>query len=92
MPKISKKVNKTVRELFIYVSLIFILLLTYINIENYLIPKDVEVLGAETQNLEEEYWNNLLEKNPDYIPGLIETGRIDKARQVDPNNELVIYN
>lgn len=62
---------------------ITLLLLSALNIENYLTPK--EVLGIETENKEEAFWNEFLEKNPDYIPGWIELGRLDKVKQIDPN-------
>jgi hypothetical protein len=82
---VSIKVNKSVRGLLIYVSLLFILLLTSININNYLKPKVIKVLGAETQNKEEKFWQDFLAKNPNYIPGLIETGDLHKAKEIDPN-------
>lgn len=71
--------------LFFYISIITLLLLSALNIENYLAPK--EVLGIETESgdREIEYWNEFLTKNPDYIPGWIEMGRWDKVRQIDPN-------
>jgi hypothetical protein len=81
----AKKVNKAAKELFIYVFLLFILLLTSINIDNYLRPKETKVLGSETKNTEPVFWQNFLAQNPDYIPGWIETGRIDKAHEIDPN-------
>jgi hypothetical protein len=79
------KVNKSVKELLIYVFLLFILLLTSINISNYLKPKNTKVLGTETENKEEEFWQEFLTKNPNYIPGLIKVGNLQRAKQIDPN-------
>lgn len=81
----AKRVNKVAKELFIYVFLLFILLLTSINIGNYLAPKETKVLGSETENKEEVFWQDFLNKNPDYIPGWIEMGRTDKVTEIDPN-------
>jgi len=79
------RVNKIAKELFIYVFLLFILLITLINIDNYLKPREIKVLGSETENKEAIFWQGFLTRNPDYIPGWIETGRTDKAHEVDPN-------
>jgi hypothetical protein len=81
----AKKVNKIAKELFIYVFLLLILLITSVNINNYLKSKDTKVLGSETQNKEVVFWQNFLTKNPTYVPGWIETGRMDKAGEIDPN-------
>jgi hypothetical protein len=83
----ANKVNKVARQLFIYVALLFILLLAAVNIENYQTPgKPVKVLGTETQiNNDQKFWQDFLSKNPNYIPGLIETGRLDKVKEIDPN-------
>ena len=81
----AKKVNKAAKELFIYVFFVFILLMTSINIANYLTPKETKVLGSETENTESIFWRSFLAQNPNYIPGWIETGRVDKAREIDPN-------
>ena len=90
MPKTAKRnklLNKISKELFIYVVFLFILLLASVNIDTYLKPidADVKVLGAETQNKEGAFWQDFLSKHPDYIPGWIEVGRIDKANEIDPN-------
>jgi hypothetical protein len=88
MPKTANRknpLNKASKELFIYVLFLFILLLASINIDTYLTPVSTKVLGAETQNKEDVFWQDFLNKNPDYIPGWIETGRLDKAREIDPN-------
>lgn len=87
----AKKVNKFAKEIFIYKELcvyfflLVVLLLTSINIDGYLKSKQTKVLGTETENKEEIFWQDFLTKNPDYIPGWIETGKIDKAMKIDPN-------
>ncbi len=81
----AKRVNKIAKEIFIYVFLLFILLITSINIDNYLVPKETKVLGSKTENKEGVFWQDFLTKNPDYVPGWIEIGRTDKAREIDPN-------
>lgn len=50
-----------------------------------------KVLGAKTESentllLEEQtYWEELLNKNPDYLPGWLEIGRLDKVYEINPN-------
>ncbi len=80
----AKKINANAKTLFIYVAVLFILLLASRNIGAYLTPKTV--LGvSSTRDSASEFWSGFLEKNPNYIPGLIETGRADKASEIDPN-------
>jgi hypothetical protein len=84
----AKKVNNSVKEIFIFTLLLIILVLTAININNYLKPKQIKILGAETKNdndTEKTFWQNLLTKNPNYIPGWIEIGQENKAYEIDPN-------
>ena len=84
----AKKVNQAARQLLMFTAIIFILLLASANIGSYLTPK--KVLGAETQvNLEEKFWQEFLDKNPNYIPGWIEIGRTDKVKEIDPNYLIV---
>jgi len=84
--------SETIKEILIYIALLLIIVLTSININGYLSPRKVypdlsrvNVLGAETQATKNSFWQNFLSKNPDYIPGWIEMGRIDKVTQIDPN-------
>jgi len=80
----AQRVNKAAIELFIFVAALFVLLLSAANIKSYQEPK--KVLGAETQvNLDDKFWEEFLNKNPDYIPGWIEIGRMDKVKEIDPN-------
>ena len=73
------------KELLIYVAILFLLLLTSININNFLIPKNVLGIKSSEETNYQKFWENFLSKNPTYMPGLIETGQIDKANKVDPN-------
>ena len=77
--------TETVKEIFVYIALLLIIILTSININSYLAARKINVLGAETRVTDNSFWQNFLSKNPDYIPGWIETGRIDKVTQIDPN-------
>ena len=88
----AKKVNKAAIELFVFVAALYILLLSAVNIENYLTPKKViKVLGAETQvTSDKKFWEEFLTKNPSYIPGWIEIGRMDKVKEIDPNYKIEI--
>ena len=84
MTKTARNLNKTAFHLFLVVSILFVLLLTSINVERSFSIK--KVLGASTlQNDNNLFWEDLLQKNPGYIPGWIEIGRPDKAKELDPN-------
>ena len=80
----AKRVNNAARQLLVFVAALLVLLLSAVNIEGYLSPK--KVLGAETQvNSDDKFWQDFLNKNPDYIPGWMEMGRVDKVKEIDPN-------
>jgi hypothetical protein len=80
----AKKVNQAARQLLMFTAIIFVLLLASTNIRSFLTTK--KVLGIETQiNLNEIFWQDFLDKNPNYIPGWIEIGRNDKVKEIDPN-------
>ena len=80
----AKRVNDTSLQLLAFLAALFILLLSAVNIRSYQSPK--KVLGAESQvNSEDKFWDEFLVKNPDYIPGWIEIGRVDKVKEIDPN-------
>ena len=79
-----KKKDFIYRELLNLLLVALILLLSLVNILFYLSPK--KVLGLETKASNDQvFWNKFLSQNPNYIPGWIETGRADIARQIDPN-------
>lgn len=81
----AQKINKVSKDLFVYVVLLFILLLTAVNINNFLQPR-VQVLGIETQDTSnKDFWENFLKIHPNYVPGWIELGELDKVKQIDPN-------
>lgn len=80
----AKRVNNIARELLVFVAALFVLLLSAANIESYQSPK--KILGTESQvNSDDKFWEEFLNKNPDYIPGWIEIGRTDKVKEIDPN-------
>jgi hypothetical protein len=88
---IEKGVRSATLEILAITVALFIILLTIINIENCLTP--TKVLGAETKNdTDQQFWTDFLNKNPNYIPGLIEVGNIDKAKEIDPNYNSGISN
>lgn len=71
-------------QMLIYFLIVLLLLLMSINIKNYLTPQSV--LGAQTETLDsKKFWEEFTAKNPNYVPGWIELGRMDKAKEVDPN-------
>jgi hypothetical protein len=78
-------INKSIMEITVYIMVLFLLLLTSINLNHYLAPQKTEVLGAKTEYNPEDFWKGFLAENKHYIPGWIEIGRIDKAAQIDPN-------
>ncbi len=92
-----KKLNKTKlikQQVFVYFSVIIMLVITLLNLQKYLDEK--EVLGASTEEIslikpssnDVLFWRDFLAKNPNYIPGWIELGRIDKVMEIDPNYKL----
>lgn len=73
-------------ELIVFVYVALIMLLTSANISYFLTPK--KVLGIKTVDSsaqKQSFWSTFLAKNPDYIPGLIEAGNNDRAKEIDPN-------
>lgn len=90
--KKGKRLNKESKELFVYVAFLVILLLTVLNIDTFTTIRVISskivknrVLGAQTNADEDAFWQNFLDKNPSYIPGWIETGQTEKAKEIDPN-------
>ena len=80
----TKKVNNVAIELLIFVATLLVLLLTVTNIESYQATK--KVLGTETKvNPVSKFWQDFLSKNPNYVPGWMEIGRVDKVKEIDPN-------
>jgi hypothetical protein len=81
-------VNKNRRHLLLGVAILILILLSMFNVNNlFSLPQ--KVLGTETKiDQSADFWNDFLTKNPNYIPGLIETGDIDRAKQIDPNFQL----
>ncbi len=91
---VSNKIQNRYIELGVGVGILLVLLLTSINISNYLYPE--KVLGVSSRdtlgkNLSDEtkFWEDFLIDNPEYIPGWVELGRLDKVEKIDPNYFLV---
>lgn len=72
----------------IFALVVFLLLLSALNIHSYLQPE--KVLGVREISVESDvaYWNEFLTQNPDYLPGWVELGRLDKVLEIDPNFEI----
>lgn len=73
------------KSVLLYLFIVFALLISAVNISTYLKP--IKVLGAETQetNSQVAFWQDFLSKNPSYVAGWIEIGRMDRVREIDPN-------
>ena len=70
-------------NLLLYITLsILILLLSISNLQGLRKKEEIKVLGAEKDNL---FWEDFATKHPTYMEAWIELGRIDKAREIDPN-------
>ncbi len=88
MPK-NEKLNNHLLQILLYLSIVTILLLSALNVTNYV--NDQKVLGVSTNGVptdiatNTEFWTDFLSKNPNYIPGWIEIERFDKAVEIDPN-------
>jgi len=91
MKKGNKKINSNIEHIIIYTAILLILLLTAFNLQGYLGEK--KVLGASIvqaadnfkPQADRAFWEDFVNKNPNYIPGWIELGRMDKVREIDPN-------
>lgn len=82
--KSARKFKKASFQVFIYFLIVFLLLLVSLNVKNYLTP--LKVLGTQTKTDDSrKFWEEFTAKNPDYVPGWIELGRLDKAKEIDPN-------
>lgn len=79
----AKKVNRLV--FYLAFAILILLLFSAINIRSILTPLKTEVLGAETREDDQIFWQDLVSKNPQYIPGWLELERTDKALEIDPN-------
>lgn len=82
---VPKKVQEVYKELIIYVLCLLSLLLSSVNISRFLTPKKVLGVATEKKITEKEFWEDFVNKNPNYIPGWIELGREDRVREIDPN-------
>lgn len=79
------KVNN---NFFIVIAIVFITLcLSLINIQNISSSKLVLGTHSNMEKGEPDFWEEFLKSNPSYIPGLIEAGKVNQAKQIDPNFE-----
>ncbi len=87
MKDIVQKNKSFSKQLLIYSFTILVLLLTAFNIQSYTSQEKVLGTNIESNQKQEEidFWLDFLEKNPTYIPGWIEIGRLDKVKEIDPN-------
>ena len=82
----AKKKNFTeeLTTLFYINITILILALSMFNLYSQRRNK-IQVLGAETNNTNNIFWQDFMTKHPTYRDGWIELGRMDKVKQIDPN-------
>lgn len=73
---------RELNNLFYITFTVLILLLSIFNLQNINKPKNIAVLGANTNNL---FWENFVQKHPTYINGWLELGKMDKVNEIDPN-------
>ena len=77
------------KSLLIMFSVLILLLLAAFNFRFY--ANQQKVLGVKTEGeeallLEEQtFWEEFLSNNPDYLPGWLEIGRLDKVYEINPN-------
>lgn len=76
---------KNKKQVIIYISLLVLLFLSAINLNNYFKPVKVLGIKTDTEKDNDLFWQKFLEKNPNYLPALIEIGEIEKVKLLDPN-------
>lgn len=73
--------NKDLQFL-LYISLtILVLMLAAFNLSQKT-KKQIQVLGAESDN---SYWEEMVTKHPTYRDAWVELGRMDMVEKIDPN-------
>lgn len=82
---VNKNYTLVFFELSVFFLFLIIVVLTSVNIHVYLTHKNPKTLGVNTQVQSSNVWVEFMKENPNYIPGWIELGRIDKALKIDPN-------
>lgn len=81
----AKHSNSNKQLILISIALLVLLILASLNIKNYYLPKTVLGISVQEEISDNEFWNEYLKNNPNYVPGWLEIGRIDKAVEIDPN-------
>ncbi|QQG41912.1 MAG: hypothetical protein HYV90_01205 [Candidatus Woesebacteria bacterium] len=83
----DKKVKQNFVRFIIYSLLLLVLFLSAFDISVFLRLK-TKVLGVSTPGDEQSFWTDFTSNHPNYIPGWIELGRMDKVKEIDPNFKL----
>lgn len=89
--KTARKITReTSSQILLFIAILLVLLLSSINIAKYTSPNTVLGINTEQKTESESqqetiFWQELLNKNPEYVPGWIEIGNLDKAKEIDPN-------
>lgn len=79
----AKKINfNKDLQFLLYINIVVIILLLSIFNLSQKPKREIQVLGAETNNL---YWEELVKKHPTYRDAWVELGRMDKVEEIDPN-------
>ena len=84
----AKHSNSDNQFIILSIALLILLLLSSLNIKNYYLPKTVLGISTQEDISNNEFWNEYLKNNPNYVPGWLEIGRVDKALEIDPNYQL----
>lgn len=84
----KKNTRGIISQLLTYVVILVVLILASYNIGVFLDKR--EVLGIEDNSTvpvkdNRAFWEKFMQEHPEYIPGWIELGRIDKVIEIDPN-------
>ena len=91
MKKKNLKIKSSIEQIAIYTAILAVLLLTMFNLQSFLGVKKILGVSITTTSINSinspnrEFWEDFVVKNPTYIPGWIELGRMDKVREIDPN-------
>lgn len=85
---ISDEIKESYKYLLAIFSVFFLLGLSAFCFRLYTTKQ--KVLGTQSEILPEKrenqsFWEDFLAKNPDYLPGWLEIGRLDKVKEIDPN-------
>jgi hypothetical protein len=77
---------KNKKQVIKFAVVIIILFISAINLN--FIFETKKVLGIQTvepENNNISYWKEFIKSNPNYLPGYIQIGEIEKVKRLDPN-------